>query len=189
MEIAMNTIPASETINQYLDLMDAQREAVIKELDGLTEAQLWQRPAPGEWSIGEILNHTVLLIRSMFPFVRLAWRWFRWTSTLFKNRPYRTQIEDPYRKQNFPHWFSFPWKPKYTPENPVPLSQLLDEMRQVHDDVRAFYQGKHEAMLGHVYLFDPLFGFINLILILQIGLYHDQLHYDDVFKQINVLRG
>jgi hypothetical protein len=189
MEITMNTIPTSEMINDYLDLMDAQREAVIKKLGGMTEEQLWQRPAPGEWSIGEILNHTVLLIRSTFPLVRLAWRWFRWTSRLMRDKPYRTEMEDPYRKQNFPHWFSLPWKPKYTSENPVPLSLLLDEMRQVHSDVRGFYQGKHDAALGHVYLFDPLFGFINLIVTLRIGIYHDQLHYDDVFKQISALRG
>jgi hypothetical protein len=185
----MNTNKKGETVDQYLDLMDAQREAVIKKLGGITEEQLWQRPAPGEWSIGEILNHTVLLIRSTFPFVRLAWRWFRWAGELFGNKPYRTHIDDPYRKHNFPHWFSFPWKPKYTPGNPVPLSLLLDEMRQLHSDVRDFYQGKHEAALGHVYLFDPLFGFINLIVTLRIGIYHDQLHYDDVFKQITTIKG
>ncbi len=185
----MNTFPASDTINQYLDLMDDQREAVIKELGGLTQAQLWQRPAPGEWSIGEILNHTVLLIRSIFPLMRFSWRWFRWTDKLLKNRPYKTDMEDPYRKQNFPHWFSFPWKPKYTPEDPLPLSALLEEMRATHQDVRAFYQKKDETVLGHVFLFDPLFGFINLILTLRVALYHDRLHYDDVIKQARMLQG
>ncbi len=173
----------AKIVTRYLDRMDAQREAVIKEIDGLTEQQLWQRPRPGEWSVGEILNHTVILTKSMFPLVRLAWGWFRWTSVLRKKRPYRTHMEDPYRKQNFPHWFSFPWKPKYSADNPVPLATLLEEMRATHQEVRAFYQGKDETVLGHVYLFDPLFGFINLILTLQIGLYHDQLHYDDVIKQ------
>lgn len=63
------------------------------------------------------------------------------------------------------------------------FSILLDETRRVHQEVRAFYEGKDESSLGHVYLFDPLFGFINLILTLQIGVYHDQLHYDDILMQ------
>jgi len=184
----MNSNPQRGIINTYLEQMDAQREALIRELDGITPEQLWLRPAPGEWSIGEILNHTVLLIRSTFPLVTFAWCWFRWTGSLFKNAPYKTAMQDPYRKRNFPHWFSFPWKPKYTPEHPVPLSVLLEEMRQIHSTIRAFYQGKDQAQLGHVYLFDPLFGFINLILTLQIGLYHDQLHYEDIIKQARALK-
>jgi len=41
-----------------------------------------------------------------------------------------------------------------------------------------------------VYLFHQfwaegkLFGWCNLIVTLRIGVYHDQLHYDDVFKQV-----
>jgi len=175
-------------LNAYLNRLDTQRESAIQSLEGLTSDQLWQRPEPGEWCIGEILNHTVLTTRSMFPLIRIAWRWFRWTSVVFKKRPFRTDMEDPYRKQNFPHWFSFPWKPKYTPQNPVPLSTLLQEMRDMHQEVRAFYDGKDEEVLGHVYLFDPLFGFINLILTLRIGLYHDQLHYEDVIKQARALK-
>ena len=38
-------------------------------------------------------------------------------------------------------------------------------------------------MLGNLYLYDPWFGWCNLIVTLRIGIYHDQLHYDDVMKQ------
>jgi hypothetical protein len=37
-------------------------------------------------------------------------------------------------------------------------------------------------LLDRVYLFDPLLGFVNLIVSLRIGLYHDQLHYKDVIR-------
>jgi len=40
-------------------------------------------------------------------------------------------------------------------------------------------------VLGNLYLYDPVFGWCNLIVTLRIGIYHDQLHYDDVFKQVN----
>jgi hypothetical protein len=43
-------------------------------------------------------------------------------------------------------------------------------------------------MLGNVFLFDPLFGFINLIVTLQIGIFHDQLHYEDVIALANAFK-
>lgn len=170
-------------VNTYLDLMDSQREKMIAKIDGISQEQLWQQPTPGEWSIGEILHHNILLFRSMFPLVKFAWRRFHWLGKLLKNTAYKIEIEDPYRKQSFPHRLGFLWTPKYSEKNQVSLSTLLEETRLVHQEVRAFYEGKDETLLGHVYLFDPLFGFINLILTLQIGIYHDQLHYDDVIKQ------
>ena len=42
-------------------------------------------------------------------------------------------------------------------------------------------------MLSNLYLYDPVFGFINLIVTLRIGIYHDQLQFDDVFKLAKTL--
>ena len=168
------------TIQEYLDLLDKQREETFHTLEGITPQQLWQRPAPKEWCIGEILNHNLRLFQSVFPFVRFAWRYFRWTGKLLRLRDYRTDIEDPYRKPHFPMWAGFLWSPKFTPDNPVSLERLEGDLREAHEQVRQFYTGKDETMLGNVFVFDPLFGFINLIVTLRIGIYHDQLHYEDV---------
>jgi hypothetical protein len=167
-------------IDEYLHLLDTQRETAFAALDGLAESQIWQRPAPKEWCIGEILNHNYLLIASTLPSVRLAWRLFRWAGVRRRSRPYRTEIPDLYRTGRFPMWVGFLWAPHHTPRRPIPLATLVAELRDLHRQVRAFYAGKDEAMLGHVYLFDPLFGFLNLIVTLRLGVYHDQLHYDDV---------
>lgn len=176
----MSVSSQSPVLQEYLDLLDNQREQTFRSLENITPDQLWQRPEPKEWCIGEILNHNVLLFRSVFPMVRFAWRFFHWTGKLLRNRDYKTDIEDPYRKKRFPMWTGFIWTPKYTPDNPIPLDKLVSELRLEHAQVRKFYTGKDEAMLGNVFLFDPLFGFINLIVTLRIGIYHDQLHYDDV---------
>jgi hypothetical protein len=175
-------------VQDYLDLLDKQREDTYNALEGITPQQLWQRPEPKEWCIGEILNHNVRLFRSVFPMVRYAWRYTRWTGKLLSKRDYRTDIEDPYRKPRFPMWTGFLWTPKYTPDHPVPLDILLTEQREEHAQVRAFYTGKDEARLGNVFLFDPLFGFINLIVTLRIGIYHDQLHYEDVIALVNAFK-
>ena len=184
----MSLTPQSPIVQEYLNLLDAQRESALSALEGISHGQLWQRPAPKEWCIGEILNHNVRLFKSVFPLVNFAWRWTRWTGNLLKNRGYRTYFDDPYRKETFPMWAGFLWTPKYTPDNPVTLDKLASDLRGTHAQVRAFYRDKDEFMLGNVFVFDPLFGFLNLIVTLQIGIYHDQLHFDDVIAMAGRLK-
>jgi hypothetical protein len=178
----------TDILRQYLDLLDAQREAAYAALDGLTEAQIWQRPAPKEWCLGEILDHNYLLIGSTFPYVKAAWKVQRRRAEKYRHRPYATGIEDPYRKSTFPMWVGFLWKPRYIPKHPVPLEKLKEENRNLHRDVRAFYSDKNPDLLGNTFVYDPLFGSINLIVTLRIGIYHDQLHFDDVFKMVKALK-
>ena len=68
----------TDVVSEYLNLLDAQRESVFAELDRLTDAQLWQRPAPKEWSIGEILDHNYLLFASTYPAVKWIWNINGW---------------------------------------------------------------------------------------------------------------
>jgi hypothetical protein len=172
----------------YLDLLDSQREAAFAALDGLSEAQVWQRPAQKEWCIGEILDHNYLLINSTFPYVKAVWKMQQRRAERRRGRLYATDIEDPYHKASFPMWVGFLWKPRYTPQHPVLLEVLKKENRDLHGAVRTFYADKDPALLGNIFVYDPLFGSINLIVTLRIGIYHDQLHFDDVFKLTELLR-
>ena len=171
-------------VGEYLDLLDAQRESALSALEGITDAQLWQRPAPKEWSIGEILDHNYLLSASIYPIVERIWRLLGWYGQLQRKRPYKTQIEDLYRSPKFPQWVGFLWTPRYNPRKPVPFDVLRTELRELHARLRRFYEGKEEDVLGNLYLYDPFFGWCNLIVTLRIGVYHDQLHFDDVFRQV-----
>lgn len=170
-------------VPQYLDLLDSQRETAFVALEGLTDSQLWQRPAPKEWSIGEILDHNYLLIASSYPMVKWIWKLNGWYGRLRRKRPYGTEIPDLYRDSKFPQWVGFLWTPRYNTRKPVSFEQLKSEVRTLHKNIRQFYEGKEEDVLGNLYLYDPLFGWCNLIVTLRIGIYHDQLHYDDVIKQ------
>lgn len=186
-----NINPVSDrlaVVDQYLKLLDAQRESAFAVLDGLTDSQLWQRPAPKEWSIGEILDHNYLLFASTYPAVQWIWNLNSWYGRLRRKRPYKTEIEDLYRSPKFPQWVGFLWTPRYNTRKPVSFDQLKVELRTLHTNVRKFYEDKDEAVLGNLYLYDPLFGWCNLIVTLRIGIYHDQLHYDDVIKQSQQFR-
>lgn len=172
----------NHAVPEYLDLMDRQREAVFASLKGMTDTQLWQRPAPKEWSIGEILDHNYLLMASSYPVVRFLWNYFGWYGRLRRKRTYLTEIDDLYRSPKFPQWVGFMWTPRYNTRKPVSLDVLKKGLRDLHADIRAFYEGKDEDVLGNLYLYDPLFGWCNLIVTLRIGIYHDQLHFDDMLE-------
>ena len=170
-------------IAQYLDLLDAQRESTFAALNGLTHAELWQRPSPKAWSIGEILDHNYLVFASFYPAVRWMWKLAGWYGRLRRSRPYAIEVEDLYRSPTFPQWVGFLWTPRYNTRKPVSFEQLKSELRSLHKNIRQFYEGRDEDVLGNLFLYDPLFSWCNLIVTLRIGVYHDQLHYDDVIKQ------
>lgn len=170
-------------VSRYLDLLDSQRESAFASFAGLTDAQLWERPAPRQWSIGEILDHNYLLFASFYPILKWIWGLGSWYGCLRRQRPYKTEIEDLYRDPRFSQWVGFLWTPRYNTRKSVPFEQLKSELGRLHRDVRRFYEAGEEDVLGNLYLFDPLFGWCNLIVTLRIGVYHDQLHYDDIVKQ------
>ena len=174
----------SSIVASYLDLLDTQRESTFAALDGLTDAQLWERPAPKEWSIGEIFDHNYLVFGGFYPLVKRMWKWGGWYGRLRRKRPYKTEVADLYRDPKFPQWVGFLWTPRYNTRKPVSFEQLKSELRTLHADVRRFYEDKEEDVLGNLYLYDPLFGWCNLIVTLRIGVYHDQLHHDDILKQV-----
>jgi hypothetical protein len=173
----------NDVIATYLDLLDNQRETAFAALEGLTEAQIWQRPAPKEWSLGEILDHNYLLVASFLPLVSGLWHGLGWYGKLRRRRPYAVEIEDVYRREGFPMWVGFLWTPRHNQRKPVPLAQLQAEARDLHRKVRAFYTGKDPDVLGNLYLYDPVFGWCNLIVTLRISIYHDQLHFTDVLQR------
>ena len=170
-------------IPSFLDLMDFQCESAFSAIEGLTVSQFWQRPAPREWSIGEIFDHNYVLTASMLSAVKWMWDLMSWYAKLRRHRPYKTEIDDLYRNPTFPHWVGFLWTPRFNTRKPVPLEMIKSETREIHAKVREFYGNKDEAILGNSYLYDPVFGWCNLIVTLRIGIYHDQLHYEDAIKQ------
>jgi hypothetical protein len=179
---------AENVVLKYLDLLDSQREAVFAAMEGLSEEDIWQRPAPKEWSIGEILSHTVRFLDSFMPSLGFVWRVLGWYGRLRRNRPYRTEIENVYKRPNFPMWAGFLWKPRHTPDSPVPPVALKAEVESTHARIRAFYDGKEPEVLGNIHAYDPAIGVVNLITGLKVCIDHDQLHYDDVFKLATAFR-
>lgn len=171
-----------DKVQAYLDLLDAQRQQIFAQLEAIPAERLWRRPEPGEWSIGEILDHTRLLNRSWRRIFQVAWPLLSPLGRLRRHKSYETEIDDVYARPNFPMSVGWLWKPKYKPADNISLTQLQQEVAGEHRRIRRWYEAREEAVLGHVNLYDPVIGWVNLVQALRIGVYHDALHYRDVAR-------
>lgn len=172
----------------YLDLMDHQRSELFADLDGISEELLWQRPSEEEWSIGENLDHLRVINSSTLTLFKITWGLLFPLAKLRYDRPYETDIDNVYKRPGFPLNTGWIWSPKYKPGRPTTLDVLKNNLAEVHLEVREFYTGKDEDYLGHVSLYDPVMGWLNLIRALRVGLYHDELHVEqiqDVLQRID----
>lgn len=164
----------------YFEMMDRQRDMLFNVLDGLGEEELWQRPTPEEWSIGENLDHLRVINSSTLTLFKFTWTLLLPLAKLQRNKPYQTDIDNVYKRQGFPLNTGWIWSPKYTPNKPTSLQDLMGNLTNVHQDVKEFYIGKELDLLGHVSLWDPVMGWLNLIRALRVGLYHDGLHIEQI---------
>jgi hypothetical protein len=176
-------------IPTYLDLMSRQTNETFALISKLSGEQIWRRPAPKEWSIGEILNHNQLMMKSNLAAIMFSWNLFHKRAKRLRTRPYASETENIYLRKRFPMWVGFLWRPIYSPKHPVPLATLKAETKEIHGQIRGFYTGEDEDILGNVYIIDPVFGRVNLIGMLRIEIYHDELHYKDVKKLAIAMKG
>ena len=64
-----------------------------------------------------------------------------------------------------------------TPSRPASLVELERALAEEHDAIALFYTDKPEPLLGHVAIWDPAIGPLNMLQVLRVGVHHDQHHY------------
>ena len=169
-----------DIIATYLEMMDHQREQLFADLGGLSEGALWQRPAENDWSIGENLDHLRVINSSTLTLYKITWILLLPLAKLRYDKPYRVDIDNVYKRPGFPLKTGWIWSQKYTPGKPTSLEVLKAYLTDTHQKVRDFFTGKDPDYLGHVSLYDPALGWLNLIRALRVGVYHDELHVEQI---------
>lgn len=167
-------------VDLYLDLMDEQREQLFAELDGISPEDIWLPPAEKEWSIGENLDHLRVINSSTLTLFKITWLFLLPLAKVRYDRAYDVEIDNVYKRPGFPLNTGWIWSPKHTPRKPTSTEVLKENLAQTHSEVRKFFTGKDPDYLGHVSLYDPVMGWLNLIRALRVGLYHDALHIEQI---------
>jgi hypothetical protein len=161
----------------YLRLMHRQRDEIFAQFDVISEDDLWQRPGPHDWSIGENLDHLRVIYGRTLPLLKACWIVQRPFVPLLWRRPYDVAIDNVYLRPGFPQNVGWIWPPAYTPGQPVPLRVLDRNLRAAHMETESFFAGRLPHLLGHTQLYDPPIGRLNMIQALRVGIYHDELHF------------
>lgn len=167
----------SPVIPGYLDLLDQQREVFFRQITGTSPELLWKPPGEKKWSPGEHIDHCRVLLRSFRRIFIVCWPLGYPIARLRLRRPYATDIDDVYERPGFPLNVGWLWKPEHSASRPLGLQELQDKLASEHAAIRHFYSGKEEYLLGHVSLYDPVIGWLNLIQALRVGIYHDAHHF------------
>jgi hypothetical protein len=178
----------AQTIDPIFELMVRQREELFAQLSGVPNDRLWLRPGPGEWSIGENVDHLRAVYLSFLPWLQAAWTLLHPLARLRRAKPYRTQIDNVYRRPNFPQKVGWLFPSRYTPDRPAALDVLYAGVCQAHARAMAFYAGKDADVLGHVVLWDPAIGAVNLIQALRVAIYHDEVHIESIRQMMTASR-
>ncbi|HUV27003.1 MAG TPA: DinB family protein [Anaerolineales bacterium] len=171
---------ANDIVITYLQMMDQQREQLFADLDGLSEDALWQPPAVKEWSVGENLDHLRVINSSNLTLYKITWVLLLPLAKLRYDKPYQVDIDNVYKRPGFPLNTGWMWSPKRTPDKPTSLDALKSNLTKTHQKARKFYTGKDPDYLGHVSMYDPAIGWLNLIQALRVGFYHDELHVEQI---------
>ena len=160
--------------------MDLQRQGLFSNLSGISDGLLWHRPAPNVWSVGENLDHSRVFNKSMLRLLRVAWALLLPVAKLRRSKPYEVDYDNVYERPNFPMNTGWMWPARHTPERPLSHAELEQGLTDVHCQAHFFYSSKDPDLLGHVPVYDPVIGRMNLIQALRVALYHDELHFDHV---------
>jgi hypothetical protein len=174
-------------VQTYLELMDQQREQLFADLEGLNEFEVWQGPGEKEWSIGENLDHLRVINSRTLTLFKVTWMFLLPLAKVRYDQPYQVDIDNVYTRPGFALNTSWIWSPKYTPSKPTSLEVLKENLSKTHLEVRKFFTGKDPDYLGHVSLYDPVMGWLNLIRAMRVGLYHDDLHIEQIRDVISRL--
>ena len=171
-------------VSTYLDLYDAQHARMFDMLAELPEAQLWERPEPKRWCIGEVIDHTRVLNRFLRRVLLVATPVLTPLARMRRSRPFEADIDDVFRRDGFPSQVGWLWWPRHTPDRPAPLAHLRDETAAEHGRLRRWYEARDEAVLGHVIIYDPAVGWVNAVQLLRIGVHHDAHHFRAIARTL-----
>ncbi|HET8576199.1 MAG TPA: DinB family protein [Methylomirabilota bacterium] len=116
--------------------LQANRETLLKEVEGLSQTQFDWRPGESEWSIGEVIHHVTLAEVNIGKLTTKLLREAEAAGTL---RP-RQKSETPFEAFKTPGPGPFPASPLIWPEHGRPREALLAEIQAARERSRQSFE-------------------------------------------------
>jgi hypothetical protein len=167
----------SAILQECLDTIDRQRQGVFARAQGISTEDLWQRPGNERWSIGQNLEH-----------LTKAMQLFRWAFALtypvglpfavaFRRKPFTSDIANPYEHRPKPVAAPLGVRPRDRRPTPLSLALLEQGLARQRDRFQVTLSGMHEAIAGHIKVWDPPVGMVNLLQLARLVAHHEAHHF------------
>ncbi|QUR67763.1 DinB family protein [Mycobacterium spongiae] len=178
----------SAALERHFATLAEQRRHHLPELVRLAPSLAWRRPADGQWSAGEWLEHIWRTIRVQRILTQMYVPVASKFAALFRNRPYETDVPDLFEAQpdSIPGPLLPFLKPKHGPSNPLPLHILADRLEAEASILRATLD-IDERTAGHIVYWDGPFGRLNVLQSIQVIGFHeanDFKHISEVLRTV-----
>jgi hypothetical protein len=167
----------SATFKQCLDAIDGQREVVFARLNGISSDELWERPRNGRWSIGQNLEHLAKAMRTFRWVFALAYPLGLPFAAPFRRRQFARDIANPYADRPKPVNAPPGVRPRDRQTAPASLEQLLENKLKERQKFHNVLRGMHESIAGHIKVWDPPVGMVNLLQLARLVTHHEAHHF------------
>ncbi|MEM1000334.1 MAG: DinB family protein [Bacteroidota bacterium] len=187
------------TIKQWDRRLERVMESMVRHCHPLTADELWKPPAPGSWSVVEVIQHLLLVNRSYFPvFSALEAENYR-KPLLARSRMLAGLIgrmilksvatDNPRKIQTFPVWEPI-LEQKLPPPAGIPEHYQLTEFRRQQTELRKWLRNHPTLIDANPIICSPASRkvFYPLQMALEIIVSHEERHLRQIVGIVGNLK-
>jgi hypothetical protein len=158
--------------------IEKERAILLKEISGVSDEKYYFIPAPGKWSVAQILTHILTAERMSLAYMK--------KKALGINTAGDAGILEPLKlvilkiSQRLPFRFKAPKRVIENTPSPLPLSVLEAEWQQVRDELKQFLEHLEDAHVNRKIYKHPVAGRLNIRQAMEFFNEHVQHHWPQV---------
>ena len=164
----------SKTLSEHFTRLYAQRRPIYAALEPLALDSLWRRPQSGKWSLGETLQHLTKMMRLFRWAVAVALFFERPFARARRSRSYPTHSRDLFTGRALRAPFLI--RPS-TPVRPLSRVEVVSLLEKETEQLARMLENEEEGVLGHVWMWDPVMGWQNLLQVVDLLAIHESHHF------------
>lgn len=171
----------SRSMKKHFETLEQQRHMLFPVLESLSFNQLWERPKPNKWSIGEAMYHLYLITRMLRVAAQITIPSMKLFAQMRRNKPFETETYDIYKEyqQKNKRGMKAPFilDPPKKIHRSLNFSELINLLHVETNNIARMVENIDEDIAGHIIFFDPIAHHPNLIQAVQLLAIHEAHHF------------
>ena len=173
---------AKSTFSINLDRIEQLRVPIYEQMAEFSPTTLWQKPQGGGWSFGQNLEHIYKLMRLARWAFAVACVIEKPVVVLRRHRPYTTVISNLFKSGQMTAPPGI--RPKDRSSTPIPFETMRQTLDGELKAWRSMAASMAEDIAGHVCVWDPVVGLINMHQAVVLLRFHEEHHWGIVAERL-----